>query len=502
MDEVIEKKKRLSKDVKITGFISDVLTLVGGTAFAQILTILSAPVLTRLYKPEDFGIWALYISITSIISIIACMRYEYSIMLPESNEEAVNLLGLSFLAALIISGLTIPFIWYFKESIVNILNSPQIGSYLWLVPPFIFVNGLFLALNNWNSRTKLFKRLSISRICSSVSTLAAQIGMGLTVNTPSAGGLIGGSIAGQYVATFVLGCQIWRDDKKLIKKSIRWEKICEGFKRYRSFPLIDSWSALMNIISWQLPTFLLAAFFTPAVVGFYSLGFRLLQLPMSFIGSSISQVFFQRASKAKSEGTLDYLVESVFRLLVIIGMFPMLIITIIGSDIFTLIFGNDWTEAGVYAQILSLWAFIWLISSPLSTIYIVMEKQQFGFQYSFFNLITRILSLYIGGLLGNARLALILFSISGILVYSYLCLKMLFYSGIENSKVIKILYSNFCLFIPVGIILIALKIAQVNHIIIVLCSCVAIIIYYIYIMNTDMQLKQIISQFIPNRIIN
>lgn len=135
-------------------------------------------------------------------------------------------------------------------------------------------------------------------------------------------------------------------------------------------------------------------------------------------------------------------------------------------------------------------------------IYIVMEKQQFGFQYSFFNLITRILSLYIGGLLGNARLALILFSISGILVYSYLCLKMLFYSGIENSKVIKILYSNFCLFIPVGIILIALKIAQVNHIIIVLCSCVAIIIYYIYIMNTDMQLKQIISQFIPNRIIN
>src|SRR5690606_37210838 len=172
--------------------------------------------------------------------------------------------------------------------------------------------------------------------------------------------------------------------------------------------------ALMNIISWQLPTFLLAAFFTPAVVGFYSLGFRLLQLPMSFIGSSISQVFFQRASKAKSEGTLDYLVESVFRLLVIIGMFPMLIITIIGSDIFTLIFGNDWTEAGVYAQILSLWAFIWLISSPLSTIYIVMEKQQFGFQYSFFNLITRILSLYIGGLLGNARLALILFSISGI----------------------------------------------------------------------------------------
>lgn len=118
----------------------------------------------------------MYISITSIISVIACMRYEYSIMLPESDEDAVNLLGLSLLAVIFVSCLTLLIVWYFKEPIVNILNSQQIGNYLWLVPPFIFVNGLFLALNNWNSRTKLFKRLSLSRIFSSVSSTATQIG--------------------------------------------------------------------------------------------------------------------------------------------------------------------------------------------------------------------------------------------------------------------------------------------------------------------------------------
>src|SRR5690606_16497246 len=140
------------------------------------LMILSAPVLTRLYGPDDFGIWALYISITSIISVIACMRYEYSIMLPESDEEAVNLLVLSFLAVLFISGLTFSVIWYLKEPIVNVLNFQQIGDYLWFVPPFIFVNGLFLALNNWNSRTKLFKRLSLSKVFSSVSSTTTQVG--------------------------------------------------------------------------------------------------------------------------------------------------------------------------------------------------------------------------------------------------------------------------------------------------------------------------------------
>ena len=470
------------------------LTLVGGTTFAQILTILSAPILTRLYGPEDFGVWSLFISITSIISVIACMRYDYSIMLPESDEDAVNLLGLSFLAVLVISSLTLPTIWYFKQPIVNILNSPQIGNYLWLIPPFVFINGMFLALNQWNSRTKQFKRLSFSRVSSSISTTATQIGLGLSRNS-SKNGLIIGSIAGLSMATLVLGGQIWRDDKNLIRRSLSWKKIYEGLRRYRKFPLIDSWSALMNTISWQLPAFLLAAFFSPAVVGFYSLGFRLLQLPMSFIGGSISQVFFQRAAKARLEGTLDSLVENVFRMLVIIGMFPILTLTIVGSDVFTVIFGEAWAEAGVYAQILSLWAFIWFISSPLSTIYVIMEKQQFGFLYNFFNLITRLLSLTIGGLLGSARIALILFSISGIVVYGYLCLKMMYYSGVKTSRTLKIVLSNFLLFIPAGIILIVFKMTGINQNLLVFCSCLAICTYYIYILKTDAQVNKIMNSF-------
>jgi lipopolysaccharide exporter len=111
---------------------------------------------------------------------------------------------------------------------------------------------------------------------------------------------------------------------------------------------------------------------------------------MSFIGSSISQVFFQRASEAKSEDALALMVENTFRLLVIIGMFPILTLTIVGSDVFSVIFGEIWTEAGVYAQILSIWVFVWFISSPLSTLYIIMEKQQFGLKFNIVNFITRL----------------------------------------------------------------------------------------------------------------
>lgn len=495
MDEITaDAVEKRSDNSKKESFVFDVLTLAGGTTFAQILTVLAAPVLTRLYGPDDFGVWAIYLSITSIISVIACMRYEYSIMLPESSEEAVNLLGLSFLAVLLVTGLTFPVIWCFKEPIVNILNSQQIGNYLWLVPPFIFVNGLFLALNSWNSRTKLFKRLSLSRVFSSVSSTVTQVGIGFIEKT-GASGLIVGSLAGQSIATFVLGGQIWRDDRKLIVKSLSWEKIYEGFKKYRKFSLVDTWGALMNSISWQLPAFLLSAFFTPAVVGFYSLGFRLLQMPMSLIGGSISQVFFQRASRAFTEGTLASLVENVFRMLVVIGMFPILILTIVGSDVFTVIFGKAWAEAGIYAQILSLWAFVWFISSPLTAIYVVVKKYHFGFHYNLFNLITRLLSLTIGGLLGNARTALILFSLSGIAVYGYLCLKMMSYAGVKTSKVMKIVISNFILFVPAGTIIITLKILEIDKILLVIFSGMIVCLYYVYILKKDAQMKKIIREF-------
>ncbi|PAV12180.1 translocase [Methanosarcina spelaei] len=495
MDEITaDAVEKRSDNSKKESFVFDVLTLAGGTTFAQILTILAAPVLTRLYGPDDFGVWAIYLSITSIISVIACMRYEYSIMLPESSEEAVNLLGLSFLAVLLVTGLTFPVIWCFKEPIVNILNSQQIGNYLWLVPPFIFVNGLFLALNSWNSRTKLFKRLSLSRVFSSVSSTVTQVGIGFTEKT-GASGLIVGSLAGQSIATFALGGQIWRDDRKLIVKNLSWEKIYEGFKKYRKFSLVDTWGALMNSISWQLPAFLLSAFFTPAVVGFYSLGFRLLQMPMSLIGGSISQVFFQRASRAFAEGTLASLVENVFRMLVVIGMFPILILTIVGSDVFTVIFGKAWAEAGIYAQILSLWAFVWFISSPLTAIYVVVKKYHFGFHYNFFNLITRLLSLTIGGLLGNARTALILFSLSGIAVYGYLCLKMMSYAGVKTSKVMKIVISNFILFVPAGTVIITLKILEIDKILLVIFSGMIVCLYYVYILKKDAQMKKIIREF-------
>lgn len=267
----------------------------------------------------------------------------------------------------------------------------------------------------------------------------------------------------------------------------------EGLKRYRRFPLIDSGSALLNTASWQLPAFLLAAFFSPVVVGFYSLSFMVLQLPMSLIGSSIAQVFFQRAAEARSDGTLSHLVENVFRLLIMIGIFPILTVTIIGPDLFAVVFGENWTEAGVYAQILSVWAFVWFISSPLSTIWAVLEKQTFGMRVTTLNFVTRVASLVLGGMSGSPVVALSLFAGSGILVYGYLNVKMMLFSGVRLIDVRKHTFSSLGLFAPFGVLLVGLKAAGAEPPVLVVAACVLGLAYYLYIARTDPAVRSLIS---------
>jgi lipopolysaccharide exporter len=153
-----------------SSFATDILKLVTGTTFAQVVTILASPLLTRLYGLEAFGFLALFTSITSIIGVIACMRYELAIMLPKTDEEAANLLGLCLLCVAVVSGLTglALVLWGRCPPL-----SPQ-GAQARLIPRSGFAVCLcwrvFLALSNRNSRAKYFGRFTVAWVTSSLVT--------------------------------------------------------------------------------------------------------------------------------------------------------------------------------------------------------------------------------------------------------------------------------------------------------------------------------------------
>ena len=454
--------------------------------------MLAAPIVARLFAPEAFGVAALFTSIAGIISVVACLRYELSIMLPKTDGEAANLLGVSLFFVLIVTGISVLIIFFAGDTIVSLLNSPELSKYLWLVPIAVFVTGIFTALNYWNSRTKHFGRLSTARVVSSVATQTTKLGAGFS-GFVSGGVLIGTRILGQIVSTLGLGGQIWRDDGRLFKTNIRWKKMIAGLKRYKKFPVFSTWSALLNTASQQLPIWFLAFYFSPKIVGFYALGRTVLGMPMSLVGGAVSQVFFQKAAEAHNRtGNLPEVVEEVFKRLVSLGIFPILLLTLIGEDLFIVAFGARWAEAGVYMQILGLWLFFVFISSPISTLFSVLEKQSYGLFFNVILFVTRAISLIIGGgLIGDARITLILFSGTGALAFSVMTFWLLSCANVSLFRTLSIFFKKIIICIPILSIVVLCKFYfNLAPIWVILIGIIGSLPYYAIIIKQDKVLQK------------
>ena len=474
-----------------SSFAGNVLKLATGSAFAQGLCVLVAPIVARLFAPEAFGVAALFASVTGVIGVVACLRYELSIMLPKTDEEAANLLGVSLCFVLIITGISALIIFLVDDDVVRLLNSPDLKKYLWLVPIAVFFNGIFLALNYWNSRTKHFGRLSIAQVVASVTTQATKLSAGFA-GYVSGGVLIATGILGNIVSTFVLGGQIWRDDRHLFKVNIRYKKMIAGLKRHKRFPIYSSWSALLNTASQQLPIIILAFYFSPKVVGFYALGRSVLGMPMNLVGGAIAQVFFQKASEAHNRtGNLSEVVEEVFRRLVSLGIFPIMLLTLIGEDLFIVAFGARWAEAGVYMQILGLWIFFVFISSPISTLFSILEKQGAGLLFNIILFVTRTISLICGGLMDDARIALFLFSGAGAIAFLVMTFWLLSCANVSVLCVLNIFLKNTVLYVPMlSIVALCKFYFDLVPIWIVLIGIMGTMPYYFIIVKQDRELQK------------
>lgn len=452
---------KLENLVRNKSTFSNVLKLMTGTVIAQGIGILIMPVLARLYNPAAFGILAVYVSIATILGTVACGRYELAIMLPKEDREAANLFWLSTAITLATSTLIFLAVVFTGEAIGCLLKTPGIVLFLWLVPFSVLGIGSYLSLNYWSSRKKMFGRLSISRVIQSSSNQSTKLAAGV-ITSGNAGGLVAGKVLSDIVTSLVLAFQVFRDDKHVLKQSLNWEGIKEAARRYRKFPLFDSWSTLLNTVSRNLPPFLLVYFFGPAVVGFFALGYRMISLPMGVLGHAVAQVYFQKASEAKREGNLAQVTKTTFRWLVILGLFPVFALMIVGPELFSVIFGQEWRDAGAYASILSPWLFFSFVSSPLSTIFSVLEKQKELFFFNAILLFSRLTALLLGGMTGNPFWAMAFMGGSGAVIYLWLCLWNLKNVGVYYIDSINILSRYFFMSIPAIALLSFVKYIQFN----------------------------------------
>jgi len=360
-------------------FTRNVLTLMTGTTIAQAIPIAISPILTRLYSPEDFGLFALFIAIASIFGSIANGRYELAIMLPKKDEDAINILALGFIINVVLSFTLLLVVLIFNDSLLSLLNNDDISSWLYLVPVSVFLMGCFNLLNYFNNRKKLYKDLAKANVAKSIAMAIVQLSFGFL----KAGvfGLVSGQLTSQVVSNTKLFFNIKR--LNLFSKISRIKIIAQG-KRYKDFPKFSMWAFLANTLSLNLINIFVSSVYNIKTLGFYSLTQKLLSIPLSLIGSSIGQVLFQESTKEKQlTGKAINSFNSTVKKLFLITVPSFGILFFLVEDLFAFVFGEEWRIAGKYAQIIMPLFAVRFIVAPITLIAIVFEKIKIDLFFQF-----------------------------------------------------------------------------------------------------------------------
>lgn len=373
-------------------FWKNVLILAGGSGSAQLIAIAATPFLTRIFTPDDFGVLTTFLSVLSIIVVVAALRYEIAIPLPDSSIDAAHLYGLGGLIVLLMTGASILILWLLRSSLSSWSTFSQLGHILWLLPLGILLGGLFQISSYWHIRERNFKHLTQVNISQSGSKALGQLILGV-LHTGYIG-LINGYIFGRFVAVIILLYQILRSGKLEFKR-INFSGIKQVAIRYRRFPIYSSWSALLNQSGAQIATILLAFFWGTQVTGWFGLAQRVGGIPIGLVGRSVSQVYLSEVSRLRYEHPLamkQLFLKTSARLFLFVGM-PIVLLGSISPWMFSFIFGEKWHTSGWYVAALLPMLLGQIVVSPLAHTMNILERQDLQLVWDFSRMIAAITSI-------------------------------------------------------------------------------------------------------------
>ncbi|HAV5936158.1 TPA: hypothetical protein JI248_15925 [Acinetobacter baumannii] len=390
------------------GFLKSISLLISGTIFAHAITVLALPFITRLYSPEDFSRLAVYTSLLGILSVIACLRYEIAIPLPESDDEAEKLLIISIINSFLFSLFLFVVLLSFSRGIQEILGNGYFSEITWLLPLGVLSASLYSAFKYWCTRTKDFKVIARTKIEQAVSSTAAQLGLGWLGLTSI------GMLIGQF---FYNGAGVF----SLIRKKNKFSKISSKeikttYLNYINYPKYSVGEALFNTAGVHLPILIIAAIAQSKEAGYLLLASKVMIIPMVLIGAAVSQVYYAHANEAFRENRLRAFTLDCMRKLTIIGVAPLLILGLIAPLLFPLMFGNEWNRAGVLVAWMTPWFIMQFIVSPISMGLHVVNKQKQAVLLQLLGIVIRV-AFMAGAWLINEKYISESYAISGFIFY-------------------------------------------------------------------------------------
>lgn len=392
-----------------------------GIAIAQTIPIVITPILTRLYSPAQFGVFATFVALAGILAVVATGRYEVAIMMPKSNRRAQAVLLLALLINLAsMAALLAVFI------VVRILMSRgilpafslfgELGILLMAVPVFAFLNAALQSLTLWNSRQKAFRRVAASRFVQAATTAFVSIAA-IGFSGVGGNGLILGALTGSVAGIFMLlpslaglPTSIWN--------VARFRLLAHEARTYVNYPKFSLLADLTNALAWRLPILVFPVLFGMATTGQLSIAYRIVGLPSQMIGKAFLDVFRQKAAEDFSrDGNCLAIYMKTLRILMGISVVLFLPLILFGGPLFSLVFGAEWRTAGEFVELLSAMFAASFVASPLAFVLYIANRQSWDLAWQILFAASTAIALSLGAWTASAEIAVSSLAALGLVSY-------------------------------------------------------------------------------------
>lgn len=391
--------------------VRSVTTILGGTASAQMLTLLAMPLVSRLYGPADYGFYGVVVAATMVVAIVASFQLHQAIVLPKLEVHAVGLLQLASLGVLAGGLLTAVAVFGYWCAFDDDMTGQHALVMSLLCGLAVSVVGVGQASQGMAVRRKAFGCIAIAAMVRAVVAIALQIILGLS--SSGAIGLLAGYVGGEVAALLYL-CKFALPPGAFNRRG-GWKRYWGLARLYKDFVSFGTAQEAMNSASQGVPVMLLAIYFGQTVAGYYAFAIRIIMAPVNMIAGAVRQVLSARFAESLAgperigrdfrRATLGLAIPSVAGALLVMPFTP---------DLFAILFGHEWREAGEYGVWLILWCAFLIINVPATLIFRILRRQNVAFMINIVVLASRVSVLVIGGMYATPITTVLVFALIGV----------------------------------------------------------------------------------------
>src|SRR5688572_798036 len=163
------------KNIKDRPFLKKAVVLISGTAIGQFIPIITAPIVTRIYSPQDYGLFGIFLLLSSVIGVATTMQIENAILIEKDDFSANRVLQLCIFMSMLAAGFSLVLMLVLHAAITNYFKTPELNNYLFFLPLTVLMTGVTNSLSAWGNRLLMYKWISMQRIFSAVITPVTSI---------------------------------------------------------------------------------------------------------------------------------------------------------------------------------------------------------------------------------------------------------------------------------------------------------------------------------------